>query len=158
MICISCRTCGEDKDQSEFHYKPKADRYESECKECANERSRKYRLKNKKAISEQRKQYREENKEEHLHKKWVRNLKLQYGITESEYADILDSQNGLCAICGTSEKDSPKRFAVDHNHETGEVRGVLCSSCNLGIGNLGDSPDRLYSAMRYLIERGHYGE
>jgi hypothetical protein len=153
-----CRTCGCEKHQDDFHFKKKKGTYESECKACANDRSRRYREANRDKISEQRKQYREENKEDHLHKKWVRSLRSQYGITESEYLDILSSQNGACAICGTSESNSTKRFAVDHNHDTGEVRGVLCSSCNLGLGNLGDSPERLLSAFRYLLERGHYGD
>jgi hypothetical protein len=93
-----------------------------------------------------------------MHSKWVSSLKRSYGITEAEYLDILDQQNGLCAICGTSESDSPKRFAVDHNHETGEVRGVLCSSCNLGLGNFGDKPENLASAVKYLLDRGYYGK
>ena len=152
-----CNACGIEKDLSLYHYKRKSKRHESICKVCTNERSRMYRQKNKDAIAKQRKQYREDNKEAHMHSKWVSSLKNQYGITEAEYIDILARQNGLCAICGTSESDSPKRFAVDHNHDTGEVRGVLCSSCNLGLGNLGDSPDRLLSAFRYLVERGHYG-
>lgn len=153
-----CRTCKCEKPLDAFYFKKKNNVYEFECKGCANDRSREYRKTNKHKIAKQRKQYREDNKEEHLHKKWVRNLKSQYGITESEYIDILKAQKGACAICGTSESSSTKRFAVDHNHDTGEVRGVLCSSCNLGLGNLGDSPNRLISAFRYLLERGHYGD
>lgn len=64
----------------------------------------------------------------------------------------MDRQGGVCAVCGCPEKNSRYgRLAVDHNHENGEVRGLLCDSCNNGLGRFGDNPDRLISAAAYLI-------
>jgi len=73
----------------------------------------------------------------------------RYGITSAE-ADKLKKQP--CAICG-----AVRNLHIDHNHTTGAVRGVLCSSCNRGIGYLGDNPYRLQKAKEYLEKEGHYG-
>lgn len=59
---------------------------------------------------------------------------------------MVEEQNGLCAICHEAPVE-----AVDHNHTTGEVRGLLCHMCNRGIGFLGDSPKRLAAAYKYLM-------
>jgi hypothetical protein len=76
-----------------------------------------------------------------------------YGITPEEYDALLASQGGGCAICGVAENPSGLRLPVDHDHATGEVRGILCSNCNSGIGMLGDNPDRVIAAAAYLLER-----
>ncbi len=87
-----------------------------------------------------------------------RSLKKLYGITSEEYNSMVDKQNGLCAICGSPEKtfDSntkqTKVLSVDHNHETGQIRGLLCNSCNRGIGLIGDSPEKLLSAIKYMLD------
>lgn len=85
-----------------------------------------------------------------------RQLVRRYGITLAEYDTMLDSQQGRCAICGTTEPSNAGRFHVDHNHISGEVRGLLCSSCNMGIGKLQDSPIILRSALKYLETKGNY--
>jgi hypothetical protein len=71
--------------------------------------------------------------------------KAVYGISSEEYGEMRDAQNGRCAICGTAGD-----LCVDHCHNTGVVRGLLCSSCNSGIGLLGDSADTLQHALDYL--------
>lgn len=73
-------------------------------------------------------------------------LKGRYGITIGEYDQMLIKQNYKCAICG-NKLDHPY---VDHNHETGEVRGLLCNSCNLMIGMAKESKDTLQAAIKYL--------
>ena len=73
-------------------------------------------------------------------------------ITASQYQEMLLSQNGVCAVCGSPGKG--RRLAVDHCHKTGIIRGLLCSSCNLGIGYFGDDPDRLRQAIKYLEKMG----
>lgn len=75
-----------------------------------------------------------------------------------DYDQLLLDQNNGCAVCGKSPEDNGKRLAVDHNHTTGEVRGLLCNNCNTGLGQLGDNPATLRLALRYLEERGHYGD
>ena len=71
-----------------------------------------------------------------------------YGLTIAEYDAILEAQGGGCAICGRSP--GRKRLPVDHNHETGEIRGLLCLACNRAVGLLGDDPDLARRAAEYL--------
>lgn len=81
------------------------------------------------------------------------NLRNKYGMTIADYARMLQEQEGRCAICGS---DSPRgryaNFAVDHDHETGQVRGLLCYPCNVGLGNYGDDPELLQRAIDYLVQ------
>lgn len=78
-------------------------------------------------------------------------LKVLYGISWSEYEAMLAGQGNACAIC---ESTDPGRghdgFGVDHDHETAQVRGLLCHACNVGIGHLGDDPARLRAAAAYI--------
>jgi hypothetical protein len=74
-------------------------------------------------------------------------LKKQYGLTKESLDLLVLSQGGCCAICG---KKSVGRFNIDHDHNTGEVRGLLCGPCNRGIGLLGDSAETLKRAVEYL--------
>ena len=76
-------------------------------------------------------------------------LRHKYGITVSDRALMLDRQGGVCAICGV---DAPGGvgWCVDHNHGTGEIRGILCSLCNAGLGAFRDNPDILDAAAAYL--------
>ena len=77
-----------------------------------------------------------------------------YGITIEDYVRMLEEQGGRCAICRTDEPGgSGSRFAVDHDHKTGEVRGLLCKNCNTGIGLLQDNVLILEQAIRYLNEK-----
>ena len=84
-------------------------------------------------------------------KEWE--LMSKYGITLEEYKSMYLSQEGKCTIC-TKEY---RVLVVDHNHDTGSVRGLLCSNCNTGIGLLQDKPINLKRAMDYLLEKGYYG-
>lgn len=72
-----------------------------------------------------------------------------YGVSGPAYDALVEQQNGLCAICGRPPRGS-RGFAVDHCHDTDRVRGLLCTSCNVGIGNLGDDPQMLLRAYDYL--------
>ncbi len=79
-----------------------------------------------------------------------RELFKNYGITRNEYNAMLNRQDSLCAICGKHSSDSHKGLHVDHCHETKKVRGLLCSSCNTGIGMLKHNVTILSKAMEYL--------
>lgn len=76
----------------------------------------------------------------------------KYGISSDQYQELLTSQADRCKICGTTDKGRYDRFAVDHDHHTGQVRGLLCHSCNVGLGHFRDSRELLTSAIRYLSE------
>ena len=77
-------------------------------------------------------------------------LKYKYGLSLDQYNQMLTEQGG-CAICGTTEPGGKYgRFHVDHDHKTGEVRGLLCNGCNVGLGHFRDHPERLNKAAEYL--------
>jgi hypothetical protein len=71
---------------------------------------------------------------------------LRYGVTQRQYDEMFAAQGGRCAIC----REAFEVLSVDHDHVTGEVRGLLCPPCNIAIGNLADSPERAIAAARYL--------
>lgn len=73
----------------------------------------------------------------------------QYGLSVGEYDEMMLHQDGVCAVCG-QECSTGRRLAVDHDHATGAVRGLLCNNCNFGIGQLQDDPDLLRTAADYL--------
>ena len=84
-------------------------------------------------------------------------LKKAYGLSLEDFETLLKKSKGLCTICKRvlvrygPEKNS--RPCVDHNHKTGKVRGVICYSCNVGLGHFLDSPEVLNRAARYLRAR-----
>lgn len=75
-----------------------------------------------------------------------------YGISQEEYDALMDAQGHRCAICGTHENANAghTRFVIDHDHITDEVRGLLCDSCNVGLGRFKDSTSFLAMAIVYL--------
>lgn len=87
----------------------------------------------------------------HNNKDTVKNTYLQtnYGITLEDYNFLLEKQNEKCKICN-NECPTGKSLAVDHNHKTGKVRGLLCKNCNIGLGMFFDNLDFLESAVLYL--------
>ena len=79
-----------------------------------------------------------------------------YGLTADRYQQLLKQQNGKCAICNgqaNSSRIKHTELCIDHCHETGVVRGLLCSRCNLGIGNFGDNIELMLAAVEYLKSR-----
>lgn len=86
-----------------------------------------------------------------------------YGITLEKYNDLFDKQKGLCAICNQKEKCINKtstgqrlsRLSIDHCHNTGKVRGLLCRKCNSAIGKMSDNIELLQKAINYL--KSHLG-
>ena len=83
-------------------------------------------------------------------------LRRDYGISLGEYEDMLAAQNGMCAICSAadgserSNNNGSKRLSVDHDHVTGQVRGLLCAQCNQALGCLQDSAELLKRSVGYL--------
>lgn len=84
-------------------------------------------------------------------------LKRTFGITLADYQTMLDEQKGVCAICKQTEQaktrkgaEKSRRLAVDHDHQTGKIRGLLCYRCNTVLGNVGDNADILEAASEYV--------
>ena len=80
-------------------------------------------------------------------KAWASILMFNHGISTQDYMRLLASQNGVCAICGKPCRTG-HRLSIDHDHKTGKIRGLLCGSCNLFVGQLEDT--RLESGLAYL--------
>lgn len=80
--------------------------------------------------------------------------KHKYGITREEWGALFVAQGKRCPICGTMEPGGRGKWHTDHNHANGEVRGILCNDCNLGLGAFHDDPVRLRRAAGYLVIKG----
>jgi hypothetical protein len=78
-----------------------------------------------------------------------------YQITEEEYYNILEKQNYKCAICGKDQLEFKTSLCVDHDHNTGKIRGLLCKNCNLILGNAKDDISTLINAAKYLENNGN---
>jgi hypothetical protein len=87
------------------------------------------------------------------------NLKRKYGFGEAEYGRLLAAHDGVCAICSQPPtKGRGNRLHVDHDHGTGAIRGLLCTTCNTGLGNLNDDIDLLLKAVAYLARHARREE
>ncbi len=139
-ICSQCRI---EKAETEF-YNRRAGRvgYYSECKDCTNRRTKKWTKGNPDKVRKSQ-------------KKW--SLKTKYGLSWSDYQTRFDNQRGLCAICFDPLKGGRNAICVDHDHETGKVRDLLCSPCNAGLGQFRDSSTRMLSAVFYLDRHKNKG-
>lgn len=136
-----CVECNERKHITEFHLtnnkRGKANGRRRKCKSCVTLIAKKYRNAN-------RDRYRE------LSRKW--HLKSQYGLSVVDYDQMLTEQEEKCKVCKIKFdlEDQNRRPHVDHCHNTGKVRGILCFTCNTAIGKMKDDPDLLRKAADYL--------
>ncbi|MCK5641009.1 MAG: hypothetical protein KAJ19_09440 [Gammaproteobacteria bacterium] len=146
----TCTKCGETKPLENF-YENK--RYRggrvSRCKACATEYSRAWYKKNRGTIAVRARAYREKNRWILAGRQRSRRLRRLHGITQVEYDGMVIYQNGRCAICGMTPEKHGKRLVVDHNLETGKIRGLLCAACNRGIRGFKGRYQWLLQAARY---------
>ena len=156
-----CPVCGETKPVEDFPKKP------NKCKSCHNSAQRKWRaehpgkyaeyvkrwqLKNPAKLKTSAKNWHKKNPDynkqylnDRVEHRYFRKLERQYGLTVDQYRKLQEDQDFKCAICGS---DGP--LVVDHNHKTNKVRGLLCATCNSGVGLLKDSPKVLKRAAEYI--------
>lgn len=145
-----CKACGEEKPLSEFY--KKLNWFQPRCIPChkARERAR-YASADEETIVRRReyaRSWRAKNREKLVHASRDNHLRRSYGISASDYGVLLASQDGLCAICGSPPKRRP--LVVDHDHDTGCVRSLLCIPCNVHLGFIVEHPDWLDKANDYL--------
>jgi len=127
-VCTKCK--GDPKPISEFPWNKKKTRPLARCYDCRN------------------KEYRgDENAKARARN---RNLLKQYGITLKDYNSLILKQKGKCLICGIPQEDLKQGLHVDHDHKTGEIRGLLCGSCNGGLGLFKDNIILLRKAIKYI--------
>ena len=144
-----CRKCKVEKSYSEFHISQqgvKGPIYKSQCKVCVRKRQvEKYNN----LTDEQKKQRREGNPCNTFEYRQQYNLRTRFGLTTEAFSAMIVEQNSTCKICGVGfeEKVKPQ---IDHNHETGKVRGLLCRNCNTSLGLLKENTETLRSMINYL--------
>lgn len=164
-----CSKCGEKKPRSEFNKRNGRER--SSCKICHRAEVRLWQKKthSKRAEYEAawrnknrdhvrayaRKYYREKMTDETRVKKNIdrrrRHLARKYGLLPDEWQAMFVQQGGVCALCQIPGRlGRHGKLSVDHCHETGRVRGLLCTSCNISLGILGDTPEKMERTMAYL--------
>ncbi len=163
-----CTMCGVEKAIDEFYTKVAI------CKKCHAKKGKEYRETHKERIKEYQRNWRKENIEQCRKNatQWRKNntdkckgyqtkyreknksnckyawLLYEYGITKEEYNNMVVLQDGKCAICGKEPKN--RTLCVDHDHINNKNRGLLCKTCNQGIGLLQESLSTIYSAYLYL--------
>ncbi len=124
-------------------------------KQYHKEYYKKWYLKNLNSIKKRGKKYFKNNKEKiYLRRKnngtscynRLYQLKSRYGILEQEYNSLLFEQDHCCKIC----KKKDKKLCVDHDHKTGNIRGLLCRDCNSGLGMFKDNTEIMLQAIKYL--------
>lgn len=155
-----CSKCGRVLPASGFYKNPHiADGLSGWCKDCQSEYSRKRWKRDKEKISAQHREYYIKHRDEANERaaKWrkkhpgrVREVmrKSIHGVTPERFESMFLAQKGRCAIC----REALVNPNIDHCHNTGRIRGLLCRGCNLGLGNFKDSIDLLRLAAKYLTK------
>ncbi len=145
---LACSRCDEEKELNEFNYQKREDSiigYRRMCRICVSATRRKSdKVSNRSA---------QKSDEDAI---------LKFNISPKEYDELYIKQDGKCKICNItqkSRKDTRERtnmLVIDHDHTTGQVRGLLCNACNRGIGLIGDTADALVKAVNYLAAEDEY--
>ena len=134
MEKIRCRKCGELKEEIYFTLRTDTHKFRTECKECEKKWKNKW-----------YREYYSNNPE--LSRE--RRLKQNYNLTSEKWLEIWKFQGKKCAICEKSFNGTSDA-CIDHNHQTGEIRGLLCRQCNAALGLFKDDLETLNNAIKYL--------
>jgi hypothetical protein len=133
-----CKRCGEEKPLDDFSQRKRGQR-ETYCRPCNSARMKEWRQK-------------------HPHKSnrgnYARSVKRRYGVTLDDVAAMREAQGGCCPICTKPFTRTPH---VDHDHDTGRVRALLCGPCNIALGFI-ERPEWLRAAMIYLNRHSQRGQ
>lgn len=167
-----CKKCGAEKELTNENFRPHGHSpgNRGTCRECERKNQKvRYDANPEKVCAASRKWVRE-HKEQHAatKRKWCKanpgkhnasRRKVNYGISNEQFLELFKQQEGKCAICGFVFPgiDTGNRVLsphVDHDHVTGKIRGLLCSSCNTGLGRFKDSVARIQKAIWYLQKVG----
>ena len=121
------------------------------CRACVNASSRRYYNKNSETLIARKKQYRLDNLDQLLNS----HLKRTYDITLVDFDKMFEEQDGCCFICGRHQSEFSRRLDVDHDHDSGQVRGLLCYSCNTKLGWFQKHQERIliYLKRNYDVKR-----
>lgn len=137
----TCTRCSELKGANDFYSDKRTGALRAACKACMAVDSNEWRSKNRERALEIQRQ-----------SALKRRLR-ERGVDAELHTLLVARSGGQCEICGASPGGLKTMLSIDHCHETGRVRGLLCDSCNIGIGYFNDDPRKLAAAIRYLAHR-----
>jgi Recombination endonuclease VII len=147
-----CTICKKRLPFKAFHRSKKADGFQSRCRNCYRDWYNE-RYENNPEFREKRSRHFEKFYKEkypaHRERRLNERLLSMYGITREEFDILSETQGNVCAICRRFP-EGKTRLSVDHDHETGKIRGLLCGNCNSGLGHFKDNPELLAVAITYL--------
>lgn len=133
--CAACKSIHERRDSCSLCGGPLDGAHISYCKAC---------------FSTYYRERRARDPEKHRYAEWRYEIQKSYGITPDEWNAMFVRQGGRCAACGSTSTTGRDRFDVDHNHDSGAVRGLLCRGCNMAIGYVHEDVGRLQGIIDYL--------
>ncbi len=137
MVTKVCIKCNIKKSLIEYHKNKRLpDGFQNICKLCKGDYD---------------KQWRQDNIEQCNKSRRKSHLKQAYNLSEKDYDKLYKLQNGCCAICKKHQMELKFILCIDHCHKTGQIRGLLCQSCNKGLGCFKDNLTLLDSAINYLL-------
>lgn len=141
----TCTKCKQPKGSEQFYrdcHRP--DGKHPWCRDCVGKAAKNWQIRNPDKVTARKLRWKAAHPGHHR----AYLLKRDFGITLAQYNIKLESQGGVCAIC--SDPPGKRPLAVDHDHQTGKIRGLLCLTCNVGIGSLKDNSEILRRAITYL--------
>ena len=150
---FTCRYCSVEKPLSDF-YKSSRNKtgHQYECKECMKKRVKESRSKNPEKYKAYARSWRIAHRDSDKNSARKFRYKNLYGMSIQDYDKMLEKQGGCCMICKEHHTDHATRLHVDHDHNTGKVRGLLCRRCNMLLGVVDDDVNLLGFAIQYLGE------
>lgn len=147
-----CSRCNIKKDINEFYRDSGfSSGYSSSCKQCKDSYVYQWREKETERYNEYMRKYNKKHPKPYNQQR-NRLLKFRYGITLEEYNKLLIEQNNSCKMCSRSQNEFKRLLVVDHDHKTGEIRGLLCDGCNTSIAIL-DNESAMLAAQNYLNKK-----
>jgi hypothetical protein len=152
-----CTKCGQEKDFKMFHKdKHNPDGFTYACKECRNNAYNEYYKKNPEKQKEKNNSQKSNRKKYYSSVEGIKSsrrshLKRMFNISLEDYNELLERQNFKCVICNGYETSYRNEvLSVDHCHNTGKIRGLLCNTCNRALGLFKDNKELLTNAIKYL--------
>ena len=155
---VWCTSCSQYLPESEIRWDAVRNRWDGSCRSC---KTLAYKRHLDAPLREAKAAERRANHAAYMRKWAAKNRDVQrikvtlrtWGLTEAQYRALFDAQDHKCAVCG-AEARTGKVLAIDHCHDSGRIRGLLCQDCNLGMGQFADDPNLLEAAVRYLRAGG----
>lgn len=151
-----CRLCGVERVLSEFRFRRDSNKHRNECKICQRQHDAEYRKENREAVRASVRKWHEENKDRvkeyriaNFKRAKFHSMMKKYGVSEDMFYERLLFQSNKCAICLSDFTEDVNPY-IDHCHSSGVFRGLLCMTCNTGLGHFKDNTENLIRAAEYL--------